>query len=96
MSSADVVKLCHALHVYVAVTLCHAPLPSHCRQGHCVLVGAGLLCGLQSSSSMVVAIDKAGHTASLFERLQSFNPNLEHCSLSFSQLINAASRHTSC
>ena len=44
MSSTDVVKLCHALHVYVAVTLCHAPLPSHCRQGHCVPIRAGLLC----------------------------------------------------
>lgn len=36
-------KLCHAFHTY-AVTLCDAPLPSHHTQGHCVFVGAGLLC----------------------------------------------------
>ena len=34
MSSTDLVKLRHALHVYVAVTLCHAPLPSRCKAGH--------------------------------------------------------------
>ena len=51
MSSTDVMKLRHALHVYVAVTLCHAPLPSHCRQGLCIYTGWLAVCAINNQAA---------------------------------------------